>query len=71
MSIEEHKNNVLWLSQQLELQKSKNAENSKILCNLMSKVRFYKDLPINSDFDKGFYKAFEIVEKLLQNKSIE
>lgn len=65
MSIDNGKNNVLWLNNQLEAVKAKNQVLSKNFATLMSKVRFYKDLPVNTDYDKGFYKAFEIVEKLL------
>ena len=33
-------------------------------------IRFYKSLSLDNDFDRGFYKAFEIMEQyLLQNNN--
>ena len=71
MSIDKEKNTVSWLNQQLEITKGLNADLNNRLAKLMSKTRFYKDLPIKDDYDRGFYKAFEIVELLLKGENID
>lgn len=71
MSIDEQKNTVSFLNQQLEIERGKNAVLNQYLAKLMSSIKFYKDLPIKDEYDRGFYKAFDIVELILKGESID
>ena len=71
MSIDEQKNTIPFLNQQLEIERGKNKLLNDRFAKVMSSIRFYKDLPINNEYDKGFYKAFEIVESVLKGEFID
>lgn len=49
------------LKNELSLEKSK-------IDNVRENCKFYMELSINNDYDKGFYKAFEVVYQFLTNK---
>ena len=71
MSIDNEKNTVPFLNQQLEIERGKNAILNNSFAKVMSAIRFYKDLPINNEYDKGFYKGFEIVEMILKGEFVD
>ena len=71
ISIDNEKNTVPFLNQQLEIERGKNAILNNSFAKVMSAIRFYKDLPISNEYDKGFYKAFEIVEMILKGEFVD
>ena len=46
----------------------KSAKDGRCLKYLSEKIDFYLDLPVNSEFDKGFFMAFEIMKTCLNQK---
>lgn len=60
------RNRIVTLEHERDCLRLKNAKLVNFYRNLSDKVEFYKDLPINTEYDKGFNKAFEMVQKFLK-----
>lgn len=62
------KNKIIALGYEVTCLRIKNAKLVNFFRNLSEKVEFYTKTPIETEFDKGFQNAFEIVKNLLENK---
>lgn len=64
------KNKIIALEHEVTCLRIKNAKLVNFYRNLSEKVAFNKNLPINTEYDKGFNKAFEMVKNMLNGNVI-
>lgn len=59
------RNLITTLQHELSCIRIKNAKLDYLFRNLSEKVDFYSNLAIETEFDRGFNKAFEIMRSML------